>query len=89
LTTWHLPAAGELAKILGIPDDVLIPAVIPLGRPEGRHGPVRRRPLSELVFDDAWGQEATWISEPPGTRHIGGATASAAPEPGADASGSA
>ena len=71
LTTWHLPAARELAEILGLPDDVAIPAVIPLGRPQGRHGPVRRRPLSELVFEDAWGQEADWIVEPPGTRHIG------------------
>lgn len=87
LTTWHLPAADELAKILGIPDDVVIPAVIPLGRPQGRHGPVRRRPLSELVFDDAWGNEATWVSEPPGTRHIGGTTPPVAPEPDADAAG--
>lgn len=78
LTTWHLPAAQELAEILGLPDDVAIPAVIPLGRPQGRHGPVRRRPLTELVFDDEWGQKAPWVSEPPGTRHIGGATASEA-----------
>lgn len=87
LTTWHLPAAAELATILGLPDDVVIPAVIPLGRPLGHHGPVRRRPLSELVFDDVWGNEATWVGEPAGTRHIGGATTSGAPPPDADAEG--
>ena len=79
LTTWHLPAVTELAEILGLPDDVAIPAVIPLGRPQGRHGPVRRRPLPELVFDDAWGHEAAWLAEPPGTPHIGGPAAPSVP----------
>ena len=72
MTTWHLPAADRLAEVVGLPEDVAMPAVIPLGRPAGRHGPVRRRPLSELVYDDAWGNEATWIAEPPNTRHTGG-----------------
>ena len=71
MTTWHMPAATELAEIVGLPDGVVIPAVIPLGRPQGRHGPVRRRPLSELVYDDAWGHEASWLTEPPGTLHSG------------------
>lgn len=72
MTTWHLSAADRLAEAVGLPADVVIPAVIPLGRPRGRHGPLRRRPLSELVYDDAWGNEAIWVTEPPGTGHAGG-----------------
>ncbi len=71
ITTWHMPAAAELAEIIGLPDDHTILAVIPLGRPEGNHGPVRRRPLAELVFEDAWDQPAPWLTEPPGTLHSG------------------
>ncbi len=39
---------------------------------EGRHGPVRRRPLAEVVFDDPWDQPASWAADPPGTRFAGG-----------------
>jgi hypothetical protein len=44
-------------------------ACITLGRPQGRHGPVRRRPLPELVFGDQWGRPPEWAVEPPGVRH--------------------
>jgi hypothetical protein len=27
--------------------------------------------VSELVFDGAWDQAATWLTEPEGTRHTG------------------
>lgn len=69
LTIWHQFVEQELKEILAIPEDVVIAATIPLGRPEGHHGPVRRRPLSELVFEDAWDQPAPWAIDPPGTRH--------------------
>jgi nitroreductase len=72
LTMWHGFVDAELRAILGIPDEVLIAATIPLGRPEGRHGPVRRRPVQELVFDDGWDQPAPWAVDPPGTRFAGG-----------------
>jgi nitroreductase len=72
MTTFHQPIEAELADIVGLPDGVTIAATIPLGRPAGRHGPVRRRPLTELVFEDAWGQPAPFAVEPPGTRHTGG-----------------
>lgn len=72
LTTWHLPAVDELSRIVRLPDGYAIPAVIPLGRPAGQHGPVRRRPLHQLIYDDAWGEEATWLTEPPDARHSGG-----------------
>ena len=59
----------ELRSLLGIPAEVALSATITLGRPEGGHGPVRRRPLDELVFDDAWGRPAPFAVDPPGTRH--------------------
>lgn len=71
MTNWHQPVEPELRRILGIPDDVAISAVIPLGHPEGRHGPVRRRPMAELVWEDGWDQPAPWAVDPPGTRFLG------------------
>jgi nitroreductase len=62
ITMWHLLVQDELRALLGIPDDVALSACIPLGRPEGRHGPVRRRPLTELVFEEAWGHAPTWAT---------------------------
>jgi nitroreductase len=58
---------AELHELLGIPDEVFIAGTITLGRPEGGHGPVRRRPLAELVYEDAWGQAPAWAVDPPGT----------------------
>lgn len=59
----------ELRALLDIPDGVALSATITLGRPEGAHGPVRRRPLDELVFADSWGQPAGFAVDPPGTQH--------------------
>ena len=69
MTGWHQPVEAELRALLGIPDGVAISATITLGKPAGRHGPVRRRPIRELVFDDEWGSEAPWATEPEETRH--------------------
>lgn len=71
LTMWHAMVDRELHELLAIPDDVVIAATVALGRPEGGHGTVRRRPLAELVFDGGWEQPAPWAIEPPGTRHTG------------------
>ena len=68
LTVFHALVEDELHDVLGIPDDVLIAATITLGTPAGSHGPVRRRPLAELVFEDTWGTAPVWAADPPGTR---------------------
>ena len=68
LTMWHGPVETELRTLLEIPVDVAISACITLGVPVGRHGPVRRRPLVELVFDGGWGVEAPWAQDPDDTR---------------------
>ncbi len=69
LTMWHGMVEPELRELIGIPDDHHLAATIPIGRPLGRHGPVRRRPLDELVFEDRWDGGADWIEDPAGTRH--------------------
>lgn len=68
LTGWHSGVEPELKSLCGIPDGVVIAATIPLGVPKGRHGPVRRRPLQELVFEGQWGVAAPWAADPEGTR---------------------
>ena len=77
ITGWHREVEDELRELLGIPEGVAVHAVVPLGRPAGRHGPVRRRPLSEVVYEDRWEQVAPWAVDPPGTSF-----ASAGPPPG-------
>jgi hypothetical protein len=69
LTQLQFLVEPELRRILGVPDDVALHATITLGHPAGGHGPVRRRPLSELVYENAWGQAAPWAVDPPGTRY--------------------
>ncbi len=69
LTIFNALVDDELHALLAIPDDVFIAATITLGKPAGRHGPVRRRPLNELVSEDTWGNPPAWAVDPPGTRH--------------------
>lgn len=68
ITGWHGPVEQELRELLAIPDDVLIAATITIGRPEGGHGSVRRRPLAELVYAGKWDAAPEWAVDPPGTR---------------------
>jgi len=68
LTMWHQGVENQLRELLGIPDNVAISACITLGKPQGSHGPVRRRPISELVFENQWGSSPSWAIDPDGTR---------------------
>ncbi len=61
LTMWHFGVETELRELLEIPDGVALSACITLGVPEGRHGPVRRRPIAEIVHDGRWGEPASWL----------------------------
>ena len=53
-TTLHRVAEPEVRAALDIPDDVQIGVTIPLGYPARKFGPLRRRPLDEVVHWDAW-----------------------------------
>jgi nitroreductase len=69
LTTMQALVDAELRELLEIPDGVALSATITIGRPEGGHGPVRRRPMGELVYGDTWGEAAPFAVDPPGTQH--------------------
>jgi nitroreductase len=67
LTGFHFMVEAELRELLGVPEGVFMAGTITIGRPEGHHGPVRRRPLGELVYADSWGEAPAWAVDPPGT----------------------
>jgi nitroreductase len=53
-STWFTFAEDKLRTVVGIPDDWQIAALVSVGWPVGRHGPVRRRPLSAVAALDTW-----------------------------------
>ena len=55
LTTLLCAREPEVKPLLGIPDGWGTAAFVPIGYAVGRgHGPLRRRPVEELVFADRW-----------------------------------
>jgi hypothetical protein len=54
LTAWHLLAEDEFKEALGIPKEAKTWAVIPIGWPLRRFGPVRRRPVDEVIHHERW-----------------------------------
>jgi nitroreductase len=69
MTGFQALAEPALRELLDVPDHVALSATITIGRPAGHHGPVRRRPMAELVYEEGWEQPAPWAVDPPGTRH--------------------
>ncbi len=55
LTTRHMFYESEVEAILGLPSGVHSYAIVPLGYPIGRFGPVRRKPLRDIAYLDRWG----------------------------------
>src|ERR1700675_3652127 len=56
LTTLYLAFEKEAEATLGLPAGWHSYAILPIGYPLGRFGPVRRVALSDVVFEDRWGQ---------------------------------
>jgi nitroreductase len=68
ITMWQAGVEEQLRELLGIPAAVGLHCTVSLGRPAGGgHGPVRRRPMSEVVFGDTWGDAPSWATDPKGT----------------------
>jgi hypothetical protein len=63
LTTRRLLYEKEAEAALGLPPGVHSYAIIPIGYPLGKFGPVRRGPLREIVYHDRWGH--AWETAPP------------------------
>jgi len=55
LTTRHLLHGAEADAALGLPDGVRSYAILPIGWPMGRFGPLGRRPVAEVTYLDDWG----------------------------------
>jgi nitroreductase len=55
LTTNHLLCEAEVKGAIGIPDDVDTFALMPIGFPRDKFGPVRRKPVNEVTVHDHWG----------------------------------
>ncbi len=64
LTTRHLLYEAEAELALGLPPGVHSYAILPIGYPMGRFGPVGRGSLSEIVFGDRWGESWAGAAEP-------------------------
>jgi nitroreductase len=56
ITTNHILYESEVRSILGLPVDVFSFAMMPVGFPLDRYGPLSRRPVSEVAFADRWGE---------------------------------
>jgi nitroreductase len=54
LTTLYLQSEKEAEATL--PPNFHSYALLPIGYPMGRFGPVRRVPLVDVVYEDRWGQ---------------------------------
>jgi len=67
LTSWA-SYGGEalLREAVGVPDDWMLAGHVVVGWPRGRHGPVRRRPLADVVAADHWDGPAGNLLGPPG-----------------------
>lgn len=54
MTTFHHSADATIREVLGIPAEIRIGALIPIGWPEREFGPVRRRPVAEVTHRNGW-----------------------------------
>ena len=56
LTTLYLQFEKEAEAARGLPPGFHSYALLPIGYPMGRFGPVRRIALADVVYEDRWGQ---------------------------------
>ena len=56
LTMLYLNFEEEVEVNLGLPPDRHSYAILSIGYPIGRFGPVRRVPLAKVVYEDQWSQ---------------------------------
>ncbi len=63
LTTRHMLHEKEADAALGLPQGVHSYAILPIGYPMGKFGPVGRGKLSDFVYLDKWEQPYPAVSE--------------------------
>lgn len=59
LTTLYLLFEKEAEAALGLPEGTHSYAILPMGYPTGKFGPVARTTLEDVVFADRWGESWT------------------------------
>lgn len=64
LTTMHQMFEPELHAHFGIPETYGVVAVVPIGYPLGRFGPVSRTPASRKTHFNRWGQGKPGLADP-------------------------
>lgn len=57
LTTLHKLHEKDVCALLGIPDDVVTMAMIPMGWPKGNFGTPPRVPVEKVVSWETWGEK--------------------------------
>jgi nitroreductase len=55
ITTNHIRCEDEVKELLRLPSDVSTYALMPIGYPQGKFGPLARRPVAEVAHADRWG----------------------------------
>ena len=60
ITSLHAKVEDDVRDLLELPDGAGVVYCIPLGYPQGRFGPVTRKPLAEIVSVDRWGSTPEW-----------------------------
>ena len=55
LTTIHIFYEDEVKALLGLPAEIQTYALLPMGYPINKFGPVKRRPVSEVAYLDSYG----------------------------------
>jgi len=55
LTTIHAFFEDEVRKVVNLPPDIQTYALMPIGYPQGKHGPVSRKPVREVACLDTFG----------------------------------
>lgn len=65
ITTLHPVVEERVHALLGIPASAQLVYCVPLGYPQGRFGPTRRKPLPRVCSQDRWGATPPWAKESP------------------------
>jgi nitroreductase len=56
LTTRWKSREGDLRPILGLPENMAVHAIIPMGWPDRKYGRNRRKPVAEVTFREKFGE---------------------------------
>lgn len=62
---FQLALSPAIVKALGVPDEYQAYCAIPVGYPEDRAGPLRRKPVRQVAFLDHWGESWPFAKKQP------------------------